>query len=145
MTEAEIERIGRGFSDLSLPAADFSHFGHWAAVVWLLCRATPSDVARDMPGMIRRFNEAKGGVNSDTEGYHETITQASIAAASALQAGSAEQTLARILSGDLARSDWLLRHWRKETLFGVLARRAWVAPDLEALPFDVLNSVTEKS
>ena len=27
------------------------------------------------PGIIRRYNESVGGVNSDTEGYHETITR----------------------------------------------------------------------
>ena len=27
------------------------------------------------PDLIRRYNESVGGVNSDTEGYHETITQ----------------------------------------------------------------------
>ena len=30
---------------------------------------------RDLPDLIRRYNESVGGVNSDTEGYHETITQ----------------------------------------------------------------------
>jgi len=31
-----------------------------------------------MPAMIRRYNQSVGGVNSDTGGYHETITQASL-------------------------------------------------------------------
>ncbi len=38
------------------------------------------DPARDMPCLIRAYNEATGGVNSDISGYHETITQASLRA-----------------------------------------------------------------
>ena len=30
---------------------------------------------RRLPGIIRGFNESVGGVNSDSEGYHETITR----------------------------------------------------------------------
>ncbi len=39
------------------------------------------DLAREMPGIIRAYNESVGGVNSDNAGYHETITQASLRAA----------------------------------------------------------------
>ena len=28
-----------------------------------------------LPGIIRSYNESVGGVNSDSEGYHETITR----------------------------------------------------------------------
>ena len=28
--------------------------------------------------IIRRYNESVGGVNSDKEGYHETVTRASV-------------------------------------------------------------------
>ena len=34
-----------------------------------------------MPTMIRAYNEATGGANTETRGYHETITQASLRAA----------------------------------------------------------------
>jgi hypothetical protein len=41
--------------------------------------------------------------------------------------------LAGLMAGPCGRSDWLLAHWRRETLFSVAARRGWVAPDLLAL------------
>ncbi len=137
MTEDEITRIGEGFADLSLPAEAFDHQAHWAAVVWLLHRNGAAWVAREMPAMIRAFNEAKGGVNTDTEGYHATITQASIAGAASLMEPTMVETMARVLASDFARSDWVKPHWHRETLFSVAARRGWVAPDLKALPFEV--------
>ena len=33
------------------------------------------------------------------------------------------------------RSDWLLEYWSKPVLFSVMARRAWIDPDLKPLPF----------
>ena len=39
------------------------------------CAAPTSTSTRELPDIIRRYNESVGGVNSDTEGYHETITR----------------------------------------------------------------------
>ena len=33
------------------------------------------DLDAELPDLIRRYNESVGGVNSDSEGYHETITR----------------------------------------------------------------------
>ena len=37
------------------------------------------DVDKKLPDLIRRYNESVGGVNSDSEGYHETITRVFLA------------------------------------------------------------------
>jgi hypothetical protein len=39
------------------------------------------DVTAEMPKLIRTYNEATGVANTDTSGYHETITLVSIRAA----------------------------------------------------------------
>ena len=36
------------------------------------------DLPREMPELISRFNLAKGLANTESAGYHETITQASL-------------------------------------------------------------------
>jgi hypothetical protein len=134
-SEDEIERIGAGMAARTLPKGEWTHAAHFAAAVWLL--AQPGrDAAAEMPGLIRAYNLATGGVNSDTEGYHETITQASLRAARAALAGrSRAEALAALLAGPCGRSDWLLAHWSRPRLFSVEARRAWVEPDLQPLPF----------
>ena len=79
--EAGVERAGLGLIGVSLPKDEWTHAAHFAAVLWLLRRDGAAIVSREMPDLIRRYNVGTGGVNSDTEGYHETITQASIRAA----------------------------------------------------------------
>ena len=93
-----------------------------------------------MPGMIRAYNESVGGRNTETEGYHETITIASLKAAAHALGGAPEGTplhvvLSGLLAGPCGKPDWILDYWRKETLFSVKARREWVEPDVCALPF----------
>ncbi|MFZ5720934.1 MAG: hypothetical protein ACOY5Y_15850 [Pseudomonadota bacterium] len=135
-TDDEIDAVARGMIARTLPKAEWTHAAHFAAAVWILTRPD-MDAFRDMPGLIRAYNEATGGRNTDTEGYHETITQASLrAAAHHLTPGAPlSAALANLLAGPCGRSDWLLAHWTKERLFSVEARRAWMEPDLQPLPF----------
>ena len=139
-SDAEIETHGQGLLDCSLPKARWTHAGHFCAALWLL-RARPDiDTAARMPGIIRAYNEATGGVNSDTEGYHETITQASLRAARAFldgypPDGPLHGIVDDLMASALGKPDWLMAHWRRETLFSVAARRGWVEPDLQPLPF----------
>ena len=90
-------------------------------------------------GFIRAYNEVTGTPNTDTSGYHETITLASLRAARAWLAARPHSTLHRaleeLLASPFGRSDWLLRYWTRPVLFSVAARRAWVEPDVESLPF----------
>jgi hypothetical protein len=78
-------------------------------------------------------------VNSDTAGYHETITQASIRAARAFLAADPETSLFRtcnaLMTSPLGDPDWLLAYWSRARLFSVAARRTWVDPDMRPLPF----------
>ena len=137
-SDVEIDRIGRGLLDRSLPKAEWTHAGHFAAAFWVLRRPN-MDAARDMPGLIRAYNEATGVRNTDTTGYHETITLASLRAASAWLRGRSGVPLFEALNGLLAteygRSEWLLSYWSRPLLFSVAARSAWVNPDLRELPF----------
>ncbi|RVU02239.1 hypothetical protein EOE18_17645 [Novosphingobium umbonatum] len=139
LTNDAIARIAHGLLDRSLPKAEWTHAAHWAAALWLL-RHRPEAAGIDtMRATIRAYNEATGGVNSDSAGYHESITIASLRAAQAelAKAGDQplEQVLADLLASSLGASDWPLAYWRRETLFTPEARLAWVAPDLAPLPF----------
>ena len=139
-SDAEIIEIGEGFLDHSLPAARWTHNAHYAAVVWLI-RARPDlNAERDMPDLIRGYNAARGGRNTDTEGYHETITIASLRATRAFLATlPAEVSLCEavnaIAASPYGRSDWFMAYWSRDALFSVDARRGWVEADLANLPF----------
>jgi len=121
--DEEIAAIGRGLIDLSLPKPQWTHEAHFAAALWLIsCRKDLDAVA-----------------NTDTDGYHETITQASLRAARSFLRQNPGRSLFAVcnalMASPLGRSDWLLAYWTRERLFSVDARRRWVEPDLKPMPF----------
>lgn len=138
-SDDEIEAIGRGFLDLTWPVAAWTHGAHFAATVWLLTCRKDLDAALDMPRFIRRYNEATGTENSDTAGYHETITQASIRATRDFLERNGDIDLYHacnaLMTSPLGDPDWLLAYWSRARLFSVAARRNWVDPDIRPLPF----------
>jgi len=139
LTEPDIERIAKGVLDLTHPYAEWTHTAHFAAALWLLHHP---DVLRQHGGMgpiIRRYNTAVGVPNTDTNGYHATITEASLRGAAAhLREGELAPVLATLLASPMGQSRWLLAYWSEDRLMSVTARRGWVEPDLAALPFPPL-------
>jgi hypothetical protein len=137
-TDSEIERIARGLIDRSLPKSEWTHAAHFAAALWLLKRGGLRAM-RDMPPLIMAYNEATGVANTDTSGYHETITLASLRAAYSWLLNRPDASLFEVLGEMLAtpigRSDWLFKYWSRPLLFSVKARKSWVEPDLAPLPF----------
>ncbi|WP_184716917.1 hypothetical protein [Caulobacter sp.] len=136
-TDAEIAALAQGLLDHSLPKAQWTHAAHLTATLRLV-RTRDAGLERDLPGIIRTYNVSVGGVNDDTSGYHETITQAYLAAIRAfvadLPAGISDSEAAqRLLETPLGDKDWPLTHWSRERLFSVEARRGWVEPDLKPL------------
>ena len=139
-SEAEIIRVGEEFLACTLPRLEWTHAAHFAAALWLMRHRTDLDAARDMPGMIRAYNESAGRVNDDSGGYHETITQASLRALrGVLDAYPPDVPVYAIvnalMASGMANPNWLLEYWSQPRLMSVEARRQWVEPDLKALPF----------
>ena len=138
-SDEEVVVIGRGLLDRTLPKTTWTHAAHFAATLWLLKCRSEIELGREMPGFIRGYNEATGGANTDTSGYHETITQASIRAAQAFLSERGSDPLFLIcnalMRSRLGEPDWLMDYWTRSRLFSVEARRMWVEPDLRELPF----------
>jgi hypothetical protein len=138
-SDAEIERIGEGLLARTLPRADWTHEAHLAATTYLLLRRADVDLDRELPDIIRRYNESVGGVNSDTEGYHETITRTFLDGVR-LFLGEADpkeplhELVNELLLSPMGRRDWPLRFYSPALLFSVEARRSFVSPDVAALP-----------
>ena len=133
-----IRRVGEGFLACTLPKPEWTHEAHISTTCWLLLERPDLLPERDLPDLIRRYNESVGGVNSDSEGYHETITQIFIRTLRASLATSEGQGLAArvnaVLLAPQGRRDWPLRFYSRELLFSKTARLGWVEPDLAALP-----------
>lgn len=136
--DASIVFIGEGLLSASLPREDWTHEAHLAACTWLVRDRADIDAARDLPAIISAYNVAAGGVNDDTQGYHETITQVYVLAVKAHLAEIGRQlplhkSVNTLLLSERGQRDLPLRFYSKDLLFSVLARRAFVKPDRAAL------------
>jgi hypothetical protein len=132
-------RIGEGLIACTLTRPDWTHEAHLAACLYIVTQRPDIVPERDLPHLIRRFNESVGGVNSDTEGYHETITQIYIRGVRAFlarmdPARPLVEKVNTLLLAEEGRRDWPLRFYSAERLFSKEARLGWVEPDLAALP-----------
>jgi hypothetical protein len=137
-SDQELADIGNRLCNRTLPKPAWTHAAHFAATLWVLARRPDLDAERDMPGLIRAYNEATGVANTDTGGYHETITQASIRAARARLAdfpGPLFESCNALLASPLGDKNWPLSYWSEARLFSPEARRSWMEPDLKPLPF----------
>ncbi len=138
-SDDDILALARGLMNLSLPKSQWTHAAHFATALWLIALRPDLDPRCAMPGFIRAYNEATGVANTDTSGYHETITQASLRAARNFlmqhPGSSVSASCNDLMASPLGKSDWLLAYWTPERLFSVEARSRWLDPDLKPLPF----------
>ena len=138
-TDAELEHLGEGLLACTLTREEWTHEAHLGATTYLLTRRPDVDLDKELPGIIRRFNESVGGVNDDTQGYHETITRCFLQGvrlflAEADPGEPLHELVNELLLSPMGRRDWPLRFYSGERLFSVEARRHFVPPDLAALP-----------
>jgi hypothetical protein len=139
LSDEAVAHVGEGLLARSLRREEWTHEAHLAATTYLILKHPEIDLDTELPGLIRRFNESVGGVNSDTEGYHDTITRAYLRGVRLfLEEADASRPMHdlvnELLVSPMGRRDWPLRFWSKDRLMSVEARRGFVPPDLAAMP-----------
>jgi hypothetical protein len=132
----EIESFVRDFEACTLPKPRWTHHAHLLVGLWYLSKHAPAEALNIVRRRIRAYNVAVGTANTDTGGYHETLTRLYLEGIAAHLARhsteSMPETLALLFRTPLARSDWPLGFYSRERLFSVRARHEWVEPDLPA-------------
>jgi hypothetical protein len=138
------DAIAARFEAAAISKIDWTHAAHLTMGAWHVAWFGPEQALARLRSGIRALNDAHGTINSDTSGYHETITRAYVRLIAAfLRARPAGEELdasvAALLASPLAARDALMQHYSKAVLFSVAARRGWVEPDLEPLPDEGLG------
>jgi hypothetical protein len=86
---------------------------------------------------IRAYNEATGGENTDSAGYHETITRFFVWRIGAFVAAADCRRPIDDLADELIRllgdKNVPLEYYSRERIMSVEARRGWIEPDLQPL------------
>ena len=133
-TEEEIDAFVAAFEDGSLPKERWTHAAHvftGACYVHALGEGAATDRMRTC---VRRYNEAVGGKNTETSGYHETVTVFWIKLLAA----------ERARKGSMGRSEFawhcvellspirnlLGEYYSYDVVGSTEARREWRAPDV---------------
>jgi hypothetical protein len=133
-----IQEFIRLFEARQLPRERWTHEAHLVAGCWYAWQLPMPMALDEIRVRIRAHNESVGTANTDSSGYHESITRLYMQAIAAHVArhreAGFEQALQLLLASPLAARDWLFSHYTRETLFSVPARRDWIEPDL--LPLD---------
>jgi hypothetical protein len=138
VTELEIDAFLAAFEGGTLPKARWTHSAHLLTGACYVHAFGEAEAIDRMRVCVRRYNEAVGGKNTETSGYHETITVAWIKLLAGLlrESGSMERAAFAALAVERfeRQRDIFRRYYDFDLVGSVEARRVWVAPTLE--PFD---------
>jgi hypothetical protein len=124
------------FEAATLPTWAWTHEAHLICGLSLLSRFGIEKAPEEMKKRLFKYNEAVGKINSDTSGYHETVTFFWIEAVwERLSVDGKTQfdqeTLDALLSNiDLANRNLFLKSYSEALILSVEARRKYVKPDL---------------
>ena len=144
VTEEEIDQFLAAFEGGTLPKERWTHGAHLLTGACYVHALGQAGAIERMRVCVKRHNESVGGKNTETSGYHETITIAWIKLLDGLltevRAGSGENgAMVRAEFARLAverfvgdREIWK-RYYEFDLVGSVEARRRWVEPTLGRL------------
>ena len=138
-TDEEIFLLITAFEERTLPKADWTHAAHLTVGLYY-CVHHPFGAAKNlMSDGIYWLNDAHGTPNTETSGYHETLTVFWLKTVAEFLDESAGKSLAETANGLIAsRCDAKLplKFYSRELLFSAAARAQYVEPDLLCRRFE---------
>jgi len=122
------DAIADAMTACRLPKSEWTHEAHVQAGLSLVLRMGASQALTVLREAIPRYNVSTKTPNTDSGGYHDTLTVYYVWAIDELlrQGVSPEDIVAHPLVSRTAPLDF----WNRDELFTVDARRHWVAPTM---------------
>ena len=137
-SDAQLDDFVARFHERTLPKSEWTHAAHLSVGAWHVHRYGVEEAVNRLRQAIRALNESHGTANTDSSGYHETITRAYAHLIAEFLSEQREGTLAQrvgaLLASPLAHKNALLEYYSKERLMSVAARGEWSGPDLKPFP-----------
>jgi hypothetical protein len=129
-----LENLVSCFLDHSLPKAEWTHDAHLRVGLWHVFHLGAPAAMNALRERISRYNESVGGKNTETDGYHETITQFYVFTIDRFLENAERSRPLSELGDELVRDygdrELPLRSYTRERLFSKEARLGYVEPDL---------------
>ena len=131
---SETERIALAMTACTLPKPEWTHHAHLRAGLWHVVTFGEDQALVLLRERITRYNTSVGTANTDTSGYHETLTRFYVGLIAGFVRGRdcsvPLDDLAAALIAEHGDRELPLRFYSRERLFSVGARRGWMEPDL---------------
>jgi len=141
-TAGDIRRLRAGFDHQTLPGQQFTHAAHIAVGATYVFEIGRERALEHLRQAIPSYNLSQGGENTDTRGYHETLTRFWIDRLAEFLAEQPsrtmeEQALAAVLTFGHQAKLWE-RYYTFDVVSSLDARRGWIPPDRKDLPAAVM-------
>ena len=142
--QVEFEHIIEGFRSKTLPSKEWTHEAHLIAGLWHVANFDYEEALLRMRYNIKTYNEASGGQNTDSSGYHESITVFWVWLLNefwkrnSTDKQSFEQVCNAFLKSKYCDRAAAFTFYTREKLFSREARLTFVEPDMQAFNFDIL-------
>lgn len=143
------ERIVREFLSCTLPKQEWTHEAHLRVGLWHSLHYSPSESLVRLRQSIKRYNIACGVENTDSQGYHETITRFYVLLIARFVetniqlvnkiviTPSNEIVNIDLLANELIKSygdrSLIFKYYSRDRLMSRTARIEWLEPDLMCL------------
>ena len=132
-SDEEVILLIKAFEERTLPKNEWTHAAH-LTVGLFYCLTNPVAVARNiMRDSIYWLNDTHGTPNTETSGYHETMTFFWLYVVEEFLRDRPRENLANLANELIAAcsdSKLPLKYYSRELLFSPEARRSYIEPDL---------------
>ncbi|HLP10634.1 MAG TPA: hypothetical protein VK177_01820 [Flavobacteriales bacterium] len=137
---SQIEILLSRFKDLTLAKTEWTHHAHVIVAAGFIREFGIEKAVPLIREGIIKYNVASGGENTDTAGYHETITMFWIAKVHEFICTNEHITdltelIGAMLDGEFNNSNYPLNYYSKDFLMSTDARKNFRTPDLKAMRF----------
>ena len=134
MTGEQVQKLVLRFKNKTLPKSEWTHDAHIVVAFWYNWNYNFNEALQLVKDNIISYNNEVGTKNSDTSGYHESLTKFwMILAKNHLlmnEFESLEGAISSFLKNISSARDTALLYYSKEVLFSKKARKKWVNGDL---------------
>lgn len=133
----QLTRLIEGFATCTLPCDEWTHQAHLIVGLWYCSQHDATEATDILRDSIKRYNVSCGKQNTESSGYHETITRFFVWYIKRyLDALDAPRSLVAIVNDFCAQHverSSPLNYYSQERLMSIAARLGWVEPDLQPL------------
>ncbi|MEM6321319.1 MAG: hypothetical protein AAF960_26915 [Bacteroidota bacterium] len=129
-TQDELDFIVQRFNNKTLPKSDWTHHAHLIVALWHNLNYPFPRAVELVRNKIKAYNIYVGTQNTDTAGYHETLTVLWMALSKNYifehSKLSFQELVNQFLCSEVSQKEVVFQYYSKEVLLSTKARKEWV-------------------